>query len=122
QDDGAGAEAEGVGDNGEILEVVRATVGVAGVVGGDAVVVKINAQPYVAENRIGTNSVVDRVGVQQEHPRSSRKCNRIARTGTGAADDIIGRAELQKHIRSSVAQSVGPGRVGPDNIALNQIA
>ena len=77
--DGAGAVAEGVGDDGEILQIVRAGVAIANVVRDHVEIAEIDAEIAVAENGIAADGIVRRAGIIQDHAGTAGKGDHVAR-------------------------------------------
>ena len=119
---------EGGDEHGEILQIIRARIGIARVVGRHAVAFQVDAQAGVGENRIAQDRVAggvesddrdavrsvsgDEVAVARGNP-SNRVVERFAAAIAGDAVD--------EHTRQTVAQELVSGDIGSDAVSLDDI-
>src|ERR1019366_4794287 len=112
-----------------ILEIVRADVGVAGVIRRDVWINivaghEINTQDAVAENGIAADGYSQSVCVTHHHTISKVKGDPIAGAGTVEfeTDEVGGCAAENDQAVRIIWQRVGTGGIRADIIALNPVA
>ena len=109
----------------KVLEGVRPAVGVHvgdGVVGGHARDTEVNAQSGVGVNAVLRDRVTRPRGGTQFHPVAAAVGDRVPRTGYRTSDRVVVPAGRDEHASIRVAEVGGPGRIRPDEVALNPIA
>ena len=105
-------------DDGEVLETVRAGVGVARVVDVRPVAAQIDPEPAVGEDGIRSNRVSRPVGVHRNALVAVER-DAVAGPGARASDRRQGRVVSDEHAKSSVAQRRIAVGLRPDEVALD---
>ena len=113
------ADAHGRGDHGEVLQEIRPDVGVAWVVGRDAVVAQVDAEAAVVVDPIRGDEVAH--AACDGHARPAIEGDRVGRARGRAADRRLGR-DPDGDPGPAVAQRREAVGRRPDEVALDEVA